>query len=110
VRTSPDHSFQLATGATRLLHVDEGVTLVVVRGRVKLNDAQLWLLERAWTPSVELAEGDARLCDRAGWFRVDASSDCEVLMAGFPAQGPAASLFEGIIRRWRTAFGRTVFS
>jgi hypothetical protein len=110
LQTQPDRSFQLAMGATRLLHVDEGATLVVVRGRLRLNDAQRWLVERAWMPGVVLGEGEAHVYDRGGWLRVDASSDCEVLMPGLPERRPAASLFEGIIRCWRTAFGRTAFS
>jgi hypothetical protein len=110
VRIKPDPSFHLAMGATRLVHVDEGATLVVVRGRLRLNDAQRWLVERAWMSSIELAEGEAHVCDAGGWFRIDASSDCEVLMSGLPKRRLSVPLLEGIIRGWRAAFGRTAYS
>jgi hypothetical protein len=110
VQNSSDRSFELEAGATRLLHVGEGSTLVAVRGCLRLNDAQRWMAERAWTPCVELAEGEAHLCCAGSWFRIDASSDCEVLVSGLADRSRGASPFERIIRRWREAFARTALS
>jgi hypothetical protein len=109
-RKSFGPSIRLAQGATRLVHVDEGCTLVVVRGVLRLNDAQRWLAEHAWTPAIDLAEGEAHVCGGAGWFRIDASSDCEAVFSPSSAPDAAASMVERIIRRWHAAFGHAAFS
>jgi hypothetical protein len=103
---------RLARGSSRLVHVEAGSTLVALGAEVRIDDAQRWLAERVWTPSVTLEEGQARSFERASWIRIGSSSEgCRVVLV-LPAEsaGLLSSLFERIIQRFRAAFGHIALS
>lgn len=78
-----------------------GMTILNLKGKVRVLSAPEWLGDQVWQCQMSLHEGDAYQVKRGGWIEIVACDDAEVI--AIPAAGSDASMMERItslLRKW----------
>lgn len=75
----------LAKGKGQRLLVEEGTSLVVMSGALRLCYPFAWLAERVVAPSVDLTANASFRLDAGGWIELRADADTELLL--LPPEG-----------------------